>query len=133
MAAMPAKSISNVPIRVWIERETDVFEPATIVEHEPNQDRVKATIESSNEVVVLERSIVYRRNKPWQIDTPDLTSLSYVNLPNIIHSLQQRYEAEKIYSLISSVLVAVNPYRQLPIYNSESMLQYRTHPDGTVR
>lgn len=41
----------------------------------------------------------------------DLTGLSYLNEPAILHNLHQRYLSDSIYTLAGPVLIAVNPLR----------------------
>lgn len=41
----------------------------------------------------------------------DLTRLSFLNEPSILHNLLGRFQRDKIYSSAGSVLVAINPFR----------------------
>jgi len=43
----------------------------------------------------------------------------------ILHNLRLRFEQDQIYTYISSILVSVNPFKQLPIYSPAIMGQYR--------
>ena len=45
-------------------------------------------------------------------------------------ALRSRYEKTKIYTYINNLLVALNPYQQLPIYG-EDMLKAYTEYGGT--
>lgn len=50
-----------------------------------------------------------------------MASLTYLNEPSVAHNLQQRYEYDSIYTYSGLFLVAVNPYRSLPIYNRDTI------------
>jgi len=41
----------------------------------------------------------------------DLTRLSFLNEPSILHNLLCRFKQDKIYTAAGSVLVAINPFR----------------------
>jgi len=60
----------------------------------------------------------------------DLTSLTFLEEPNILYSLEYRYANEQIYTAIAAIMVAVNPYRSLPIYSAETMKSYRRSASG---
>ena len=42
-------------------------------------------------------------------------------------ALSQRFDANKIYTHINALLVAINPYQMLPIYGQESLEAYNTY------
>ena len=43
----------------------------------------------------------------------NLTGLSYLNEPSLLHNLRQRYATDAIYTLAGPVLVAINPFKQV--------------------
>lgn len=51
----------------------------------------------------------------------DMASLTYLNEPSVAYNLQQRYESGSIYTYSGLFLVAVNPYRSLPIYGQDTI------------
>lgn len=56
---------------------------------------------------------------------PDLTSLSYLNEPSILHDLHQRYGQDHIYTHAGPVLIAVNPFKRVPLYAADQMKHYK--------
>jgi myosin heavy subunit len=48
-----------------------------------------------------------------------------VNEPIILHNLRQRFIKDNIYTYVSSILVALNPFRMLPIYLPEVLDKYK--------
>jgi len=58
-------------------------------------------------------------------DYDNLIQLSNLNEALILHNLRERFIQDKIYTYISSILVAVNPFRMLPIYTPEVLEKYK--------
>lgn len=44
---------------------------------------------------------------------PDLTNLTYLNEPSILHGLNLRYAEDEIYTHAGPVLIAINPFKQV--------------------
>jgi myosin-5 len=55
----------------------------------------------------------------------DMTTLSYLHEPAILHNLQTRYSLNIIYTFTGTILIAVNPYCTLNIYSNEMIEAYR--------
>ena len=55
---------------------------------------------------------------PWLRQEGDnLTSLADLNECRLLECIQERYKRGIIYTDVGDILVAVNPFQQLPIYN----------------
>merc|ERR1711936_336995 len=66
------------------------------------------------------------RNPDILIGENDLTSLSYLHEPAVLHNLEVRFiRNEAIYTYCGIVLVAINPYSDLQIYGNETISMYR--------
>ena len=66
------------------------------------------------------------RNPDILIGENDLTSLSYLHEPAVLHNLAVRFlDNQAIYTYCGIVLVAINPYEELPIYGNETISMYR--------
>ncbi|EGD79135.1 hypothetical protein PTSG_09865 [Salpingoeca rosetta] len=61
--------------------------------------------------------------KPGEVD--DLASLPDLNQEVLLRELKVRYERDTIYSYVGDILVAVNPFKQLPIYTTAVQEEYR--------
>ncbi|KAI8337239.1 P-loop containing nucleoside triphosphate hydrolase protein [Chlamydoabsidia padenii] len=56
--------------------------------------------------------------------TDDLTSLSYLNEPSVLHTIRTRYEQQIIYTYSGIVLIAANPFARVSLYDPEIIQQY---------
>ena len=63
------------------------------------------------------------RNPPILESTEDLTSLSYLNEPAVLHAIKARYSQLNIYSYSGIVLIAANPFDKVDELYSRDMIQ----------
>ena len=62
---------------------------------------------------------------PKEYGVEDLVLLNEISVPNIVDTLKLRFQKSRIYTYIGEVLIAVNPYRNLPIYEKSIIDSYR--------
>ncbi|KAK2645287.1 hypothetical protein Ddye_020482 [Dipteronia dyeriana] len=56
----------------------------------------------------------------------DMTKLSYLHEPGVLHNLSARYELNEIYTYTGNILIAINPFQRLPhLYDTHMMEQYK--------
>ncbi|XP_047330260.1 myosin-1-like [Impatiens glandulifera] len=55
----------------------------------------------------------------------DLMQLSYLHEPSVLHNLQYRYDRDIIYTKAGPVLVAINPFKKVPLYGNHYIEAYR--------
>eukprot|EP01084_Bolivina_argentea_P118792 210706_1 len=58
----------------------------------------------------------------------DLSQLIYLEMPHVLHNLKYRYckmKTKYCYTSISSILLAINPYENLPIYGDDVVKQFQ--------
>eukprot|EP00898_Chlorokybus_atmophyticus_P008905 jgi/Chlat1/9015/Chrsp94S08344 len=83
-------------------------------------------------VVKLDRSEVMPANPPMLEAVEDLTQLSFLNEPSVLHALRLRYAEDEIYTRAGPVLIAVNPFRKLEhLYTSDKAEMYRARAEGS--
>ncbi|KAH3902876.1 probable Myosin-2 [Saccharomycodes ludwigii] len=63
------------------------------------------------------------RNPPILESTEDLTSLSYLNEPAVLHAIKTRYAQLQIYTYSGIVLIATNPFDRVDQLYSQDMIQ----------
>ncbi|XP_042053638.1 myosin-9-like isoform X1 [Salvia splendens] len=63
----------------------------------------------------------------------DMTKLSYMNEPAVLHNLDMRYKVNKIYTYSGGILIAVNPFQRLPdLYDGQMMERYHRASFGEL-
>ncbi|XP_073536575.1 unconventional myosin-Vb isoform X1 [Phyllobates terribilis] len=114
--------------RVWIPDQEDVWRSAEIIKDYKEGDKVlqlKLEDESVLEFPVSPASLPHLRNPDILVGENDLTALSYLHEPAVLHNLKVRFlESNHIYTYCGIVLVAINPYEQLPIYGEDVIYAY---------
>ncbi|XP_072948862.1 unconventional myosin ID [Epargyreus clarus] len=60
-----------------------------------------------------------------EVGVPDFVLLDNLTTDTFIENLHLRFQHNKIYTYIGEVLVSVNPYKNLDIYGTQQMAQYR--------
>ncbi|CAM8979435.1 unnamed protein product [Rhodiola kirilowii] len=55
----------------------------------------------------------------------DLMQLSYLSEPSVLYNLRHRYEQDMIYTKAGPVLVAINPFKEVPLYGNNYIEAYR--------
>ncbi|KAI4903112.1 hypothetical protein NFI96_015689, partial [Prochilodus magdalenae] len=65
------------------------------------------------------------RNPDILVGENDLTALSYLHEPAVLHNLRVRFiDSKLIYTYCGIILVAINPYEALPIYGEDIISAY---------
>ncbi|KAI5189022.1 myosin heavy chain 9/10/11/14 [Nematocida sp. AWRm77] len=89
-----------------------------------NEKENKVQVEVEGAVSVHTKDAVHKAN-PDRFDlVENMEHLSHLNEPSILHNLHQRYLADMQYTYSGLFLVAVNPYKSLPIYTKEFVGKY---------
>jgi myosin-9 len=69
-------------------------------------------------------AIVNTLVKQKQQDCADLCNLPDLNEKTMLAALKKRFQDGQIYTYVNSILIAMNPFRFLPIYNPKHMKMY---------
>uniref|UniRef100_A0A673ZYY9 Myosin VC n=1 Tax=Salmo trutta TaxID=8032 RepID=A0A673ZYY9_SALTR len=124
--------------RVWIPDAEHVWKSAEILrDFKPGDDTLKLQLEDGTEMVYpLDKSspkLPHLRNPDILVGENDLTALSYLHEPAVLHNLKVRFvESNIIYSYCGIILVAVNPYKQLHIYGDAVIQAYSGQNMGAM-
>ncbi|KAF4099109.1 hypothetical protein G5714_019235 [Onychostoma macrolepis] len=63
----------------------------------------------------------------------DNCSLMYLNEATLLNNVRVRYSKDKIYTFVANILIAVNPYFEIPkLYSPETIKQYQGRSLGTL-
>ncbi|KAK1883766.1 Unconventional myosin-Vb, partial [Dissostichus eleginoides] len=116
--------------RVWIPDPSEVWKAAEIIrdfkEGEPELLlRLEDDTTLAYPVGPKGKPLPFLRNPDILVGENDLTALSYLHEPAVLHNLRVRFlEPNHIYTYCGIVLVAINPYDQLHIYGEEVIRAY---------
>uniref|UniRef100_A0A8C8JBD3 Myosin VB n=1 Tax=Oncorhynchus tshawytscha TaxID=74940 RepID=A0A8C8JBD3_ONCTS len=122
--------ISKEYTRVWIPDPEDVWRAAEIIKDYKEGEPIlhlKLEDESPLEYRIgpKDNPLPFLRNPDILVGENDLTALSYLHEPAVLHNLKVRFlEPNHIYTYCGIVLVAINPYDQLQIYGEEVINAY---------
>ncbi|KAJ8707039.1 hypothetical protein PYW08_011173 [Mythimna loreyi] len=133
---MTTKELYTKGARIWVEHPEKVWESATVTS-DYRSGVLIAKIDQSGEIRQIkikdESKMPPLRNPSLLIGQNDLTSLSYLHEPAVLHNLRVRFcDRNAIYTYCGIVLVAINPYYDLPIYGDETIMAYRGQAMGDL-
>uniref|UniRef100_A0A8C4V0Q2 Myosin VB n=1 Tax=Falco tinnunculus TaxID=100819 RepID=A0A8C4V0Q2_FALTI len=134
-SAPPPPSPQNT--KVWIPDPDEVWRSAEIIKDYKEGDKslhLKLEDETLYEYPVDQgNKLPFLRNPDILVGENDLTALSYLHEPAVLHSLKVRFlESNHIYTYCGIVLVAINPYEQMPIYDQDVIYAYRDQNTGDM-
>ncbi|CRL02752.1 CLUMA_CG015744, isoform B [Clunio marinus] len=123
--------------RVWIPNVDFVWEGAILEKDYKQHDTIVYVTTDKGEKreikINAEKDLPHLRNPAILIGQNDLTALSYLHEPDVLYNLEVRFkERQVIYTYCGIVLVALNPYQDLPIYGSDIIRAYRGHAIGEL-
>ncbi|XP_039747644.1 unconventional myosin-Va [Pararge aegeria] len=133
---MTTKELYTKDARVWVEHPVQVWEGATVTS-DYRSGVLIVKIDQTGEIrqikITDEKKLPPLRNPSLLIGQNDLTSLSYLHEPAVLHNLKVRFcDRNAIYTYCGIVLVAINPYYDLPIYGDETIMAYRGQSMGDL-
>jgi len=132
---MSTKELYTKGARVWIKDPDTVWKPATVAK---DFDGKTLPVEDENGGAITisvkeDKDLPPLRNPDILMGENDLTSLSYLHEPAVLHNLEVRFvDRNEIYTYCGIVLVAINPYFELQIYNNDTIMAYRGQNMGDL-
>ncbi|XP_058485352.1 unconventional myosin-Va isoform X3 [Solea solea] len=116
--------------RVWIPDAEEVWKSAELTKDYKNGDAsLQLMLEDGTNIEhTLDpktKNLPYLRNPDILVGENDLTALSYLHEPAVLHNLKVRFiDSKLIYTYCGIVLVAINPYEPLQIYGTDIINAY---------
>ncbi|XP_034629934.1 unconventional myosin-Vb [Trachemys scripta elegans] len=116
--------------KVWIPDPDEVWRSGEIIKDYKEGDKsLHLKFEDDTicdyPVDLKTNQLPFLRNPDILVGENDLTALSYLHEPAVLHNLKVRFlESNHIYTYCGIVLVAINPYEQLPIYEQDVIYAY---------
>jgi myosin heavy subunit len=103
----------------WVPDDHHGFITVQQIEQAPDDLTIKAIRRTDNVVETVRRDSLLPANSSRFDRHEDMAELGELNEATILHCLKSRYQSGLIYTYSGLFLVAVNPYRELPIYSAE--------------
>ncbi|KAJ3137896.1 Myosin type-2 heavy chain 1 [Physocladia obscura] len=125
-----------VGTKVWFADDVEGWIVAVLKEQLQTDEKIRMVFEAP-----LRKDIVYEsplatliqsnfstlpplKNPPMLEGIDDLSNLSYLHEPEVLHNIRLRYMQEQIYTYSGIVLIAMNPFQRLALYSSDIMREY---------
>lgn len=122
--------------KIWLPHPETVWQAAVILKDYSDGDhnlRVKCDDGQTIDLPIRPDNLPPLHNPSILVGQHDLTSLSYLHEPAVLHNLEVRFkERQVIYTYCGIILVAINPYAELPLYGSDMIKAYRGHSIGEL-
>ncbi|KAL3650640.1 Myosin-1 [Castilleja foliolosa] len=109
-------------IQSWFQLPDGNWELATILRTFANESLISLAEEK---VLKVKSECLVPANPDILEGVDDLMQLSYLNEPSVLYNLQYRYNQDMIYTKAGPVLVAINPFKKVPLYGSDFIEAYK--------
>ncbi|XP_012664983.1 unconventional myosin-VI isoform X4 [Otolemur garnettii] len=117
---------------VWAPHPTDGFQMGNIVDIGPDSLTIEPLNHNGKTFLALINQ-VFPAEEDSKKDVEDNCSLMYLNEATLLHNIKVRYSKDRIYTYVANILIAVNPYFDIPkIYSSETIKSYQGKSLGTM-
>ncbi|XP_073327527.1 unconventional myosin-Va-like [Pagrus major] len=127
---MAASELYSKHARVWLPDAAEVWKSAELIkDYTPGDLTLTLQLDDGTEVEYKidpkTNNLPPLRNPNILVGENDLTALSYLHEPAVLHNLKVRFmDSKLIYTYCGIVLVAINPYESLPIYEADIINAY---------
>ena len=114
---------------IWFRDEAQVWKSGSIVSA-TSTDYLVETRGGEETVTLPKTHEICLRNKDQfssegLVVLDDLTQLTHLNEPAVLHSLQIRFDIDKIYTFTGPILIAVNPFKRISdLYDDETLSSF---------
>eukprot|EP00026_Physarum_polycephalum_P000390 Phypoly_transcript_00390.p1 GENE.Phypoly_transcript_00390~~Phypoly_transcript_00390.p1 ORF type:complete len:1209 (+),score=284.14 Phypoly_transcript_00390:153-3779(+) len=108
--------------KVWIPYSQDGWHSGEVVATTPAG--VKCIADDGEQEFVVPEDQLKLQNPTMLDGVDDMTTLSYLHEPAVLHNLATRCALSTIYTYTGTILIAINPYCKLSIYGREMIDAY---------
>ncbi|KAI7906682.1 P-loop containing nucleoside triphosphate hydrolase protein [Cokeromyces recurvatus] len=132
--------------KAWFEDEDEAWVSASVISKQETSNGIKIIFQDDKDeerehvfestFALLEKTkganLPPLRNPPRLENTEDLTNLSYLNEPSVLNTIRTRYFQRNIYTYSGIVLIAANPFANVPLYEPDIIQQYSGRRRGEL-
>uniref|UniRef100_A0A8D2LZY3 Unconventional myosin-VI n=1 Tax=Varanus komodoensis TaxID=61221 RepID=A0A8D2LZY3_VARKO len=117
---------------VWAPHPTDGFQMGVIVDIGPDSLTIEPVTQKGKTFLAAINQ-VFPAEEDSKKDVEDNCSLMYLNEATLLHNIKVRYSKDRIYTYVANILIAVNPYFDIPkLYSSATIKNYQGKSLGTL-
>ncbi|KAM5164373.1 unconventional myosin-VI isoform 1-T2 [Mantella aurantiaca] len=117
---------------VWAPHTTDGFQLGNIVDIGPDSLTIEP-LHQKGKTFLAPINQVFPAEEDTTKHVEDNCSLMYLNEATLLHNIKVRYSKDKIYTYVANILIAINPYFDVPkLYSSDFIKQYHGRSLGTL-
>ncbi|GAB5590982.1 class II myosin [Umbelopsis nana] len=126
-----AQAAFNEKRWVWVEDHEEAYIAGHILRELNNGQSLEVAL-SNGSVRIVGANELHKMNPPKFDQVDDVAELSFLNEPSVVHNFKMRYLSNNIYTYSGLFLVAINPYKRLPIYTKDVVKMYKGKKRGEV-
>ncbi|XP_069454134.1 unconventional myosin-VI isoform X3 [Ovis canadensis] len=117
---------------VWAPHPAEGFQMGNIVDIGADSLTIEPLGQKGKTFLALINQ-VFPAEEDSKKDVEDNCSLMYLNEATLLHNIKVRYSKDRIYTYVANILIAVNPYFDIPkIYSSDTIKSYQGKSLGTM-
>lgn len=117
---------------MWAPHPTDGFQLGNIVDIGPDSLTIEP-LHQKGKTFLAAINQVFPAEEDTAKHVEDNCSLMYLNEATLLHNIKVRYSKDKIYTYVANILIAINPYFDVPkLYTSDIIKQYHGKSLGTL-
>mmetsp|Transcript_68386 Transcript_68386/g.142565 ORF Transcript_68386/g.142565 Transcript_68386/m.142565 type:complete len:1429 (-) Transcript_68386:617-4903(-) len=110
--------------RGWVSFKDGVWEECDVTDS--SDATLTLRLKNGSQDTYQRNKILFNYRNPSAVEaSDDFLTLPNLDEPNILHSLRVRYWGGHVYSYTGPILIAVNPWRAVDIYNIKTMEAYK--------
>ncbi|XP_037520336.1 unconventional myosin-VI isoform X1 [Rhipicephalus sanguineus] len=116
---------------VWAPDEQEGFKLGRIVDI--GGETVTVLLNGGTQLITAPYRSVHAAEEDPDKDVDDNCALIYLNEATLFNNIKVRYGKDKIYTYVANILIAVNPYFEMPqLYSSETIRKYQGKSLGVL-
>ena len=111
---------------IWVPDPDDCFIPACVVAAFRPGEKGEAKAEDGRilKLTAEQTKACLNMDAMSRQDIENMVLFNDLNEASLLHNVRKRYNLDKIYTSVGDILVSVNPFKALPIYDERTLTSY---------